>query len=207
MHRVWFCRRSGPGALEQLLPSGTGALWHGPGGICLLGLGLLVSCAAGRRVCPDAAWLAVLGLLVSCAGGARVGPDAAWLEVLGLLDCCAGGARVCPDAAGLVVLGLLGSCVGGPSVCPDAALLEVLGLLGSCAGGPRVCPDAAGLVVLGPASSELTPEEVPRPAQLSHSQLSVLFLKLEQRLCVPSAAQEQHRKSSQGLGKDKSSWL
>ena len=48
---------------------------------------------------------------------------------------------------------------------------------------------------------------VPRPAQLSHSQLAVLFLKPEQRLWVPSAAQEQHRSSCQGLGRQTGSWL
>ncbi|XP_009327548.1 PREDICTED: nucleolar protein 8 [Pygoscelis adeliae] len=48
---------------------------------------------------------------------------------------------------------------------------------------------------------------VPRPAQLSHSQLAVLFVKQEQRLWVPSAAQEQHRSRCQGLGKQTGSWL
>ena len=48
---------------------------------------------------------------------------------------------------------------------------------------------------------------VPWSAQLSHSQLVLLVLKLEQRRWVPAAAQELHRSSSQGLGKQKGSWL
>ena len=48
---------------------------------------------------------------------------------------------------------------------------------------------------------------VPWPAQLSHSQRVLLVPKLEQRRWVPSAAQELHSSSSQGLGKQKDSWL
>ena len=44
---------------------------------------------------------------------------------------------------------------------------------------------------------------VPRPAQLSHSQVVVVLLKQEHRRWVPTAAQELHRISCQGLGKQR----
>jgi len=44
---------------------------------------------------------------------------------------------------------------------------------------------------------------VPRPAQLLHSHVALVLLKWEHRRWVPSAAQELHRISCQGLGKQR----
>lgn len=68
-------------------------------------------------------------------------------------------------------------------------------------GSERLDSGKAALSPCSPAACGLCVLPLSTPAQLAHSQVPALLVKLEQRRWVPSAAQERHRSSCQGLGK------
>ena len=199
--RERFCTRSGPDGLERLLPSSTGEPQEERDGSWMEVLGLLLSRAREAWDGPDDAWLALLGLLVSVAGEPWDGADAAWLAVLGpvsselVLEAGRGSRKVkgtAPQVRGRRGQSSAASPLGAERLCqahPGHALPGLAWL-------PAPAQGHWGLCLL----------PVARPAQLSHSQIVVLCFKKEQRLWVPSAAQELHR-SCQGLGKQTGAWL
>ena len=198
------------------MSSSTGEPWRGSEAAWLPVLGLLVSGAWEPWDDPDAAWLPVLGLLVSGAREPWGDADAARLLVLGLLVSGASELWEGPSPDWLAVLEPASSelaleTVRGSKKVKDKASWGRMGQSGapSPPGAERLCQAHPGHPLPGLATRWPQPRgtrvlcllPVPRPAQLLHSQLAVLCFKLEQHLWVPSAAQEQHRSSCQGLGK------
>ena len=153
-------------------------------------------CSGSWELCdvPNAAWLSGMEPKVSGSMELLDGPGAGavWLAVLGVansalaLEAVRGGRKV-------VSLELQQQPSG---ICHPTWGRETLATVArALAGRPCLAPAQRH------AADCLLP--VPRPAQLSHSQVVVVLLKQEHRRWVPTAAQELHRISCQGLGKQR----
>ena len=153
-------------------------------------------CSGSWELCdvPNAAWLSGMEPKVSGSMELLDGPGAGavWLAVLGAansalaLEAVRGGRKVMSLELQQQPSGICHPTWGRQTLATVARAL---------AGRPCLAP-ARCL-----AADCLLP--VARPAQLLHSHMSVVLLKWEHCRWVPSAAQELHRMSSQGLGKQR----
>ena len=153
-------------------------------------------CSGSWELCdvPNAAWLSGMEPKVSGSMELLDGPGAGavWLAVLGAansalaLEAVRGGRKVVSLELQQQPSGICHPTWGRQTLATVARAL---------AGRPCLAPAQRH------AADCLLP--VPRPAQLSHSQVVVVLLKQEHRRWVPTAAQELHRISCQGLGKQR----
>ena len=150
-------------------------------------------CSGSWELCdvPNASWLAGMEPKVSGSMELLDGPGAVWLAVLGPANSASALEAV---RGGRKVMSLELQRPRG--ICHPTWGRQTLAMVPQAvAARPCLAPARCH------ASDCLLP--VARPAQLVHSHMSVVLLKWEHCRWVPSAAQELHRISSQGLRKQR----